>query len=249
MEVIYLISLTPTDLLHVTGEYVCYDRNIAEIALKKLADRKDMSLEAFEAYAESVFTDKICTALIQSMLVDRGIEEERVSDELIRTVFGSIFSNDGDAEGIVDFNCSFRAPLIGIGAPAENWLTKAASQLKCEIIIPRDSEVANAIGTVSGNINESLEALIRYDFHTQKYIAHLPDRRVMFDELDEAERFVEKELVMCGRDFAEKMGVSKYSTDISKEVIESEGYCTSDRTFIELRMKMAISANAKYIGH
>ena len=116
MEVIYLISLTPTDLLHVTGEYVCYDRNIAEIALKKLADRKDMSLEAFEAYAESVFTDKICTALIQSMLVDRGIEEERVSDELIRTVFGSIFSNDGDAEGIVDFNCSFRAPLIGIGA-------------------------------------------------------------------------------------------------------------------------------------
>lgn len=249
MEVIYLISLTPTDLLHVTGEYVCYDRKIAEIALKKLADRKDMSLEAFEAYAESVFTDKICTALIRSMLIDRGIEEERVSDGLIRTVFGSIFSNDGYAEGIVDFNCSFRAPLIGIGAPAETWLTKAASQLKCEIIIPRDSEVANAIGTVSGNINESLEALIRYDFHTQKYIAHLPDRRVMFDELDEAERFVEKELVMCGRDFAEKMGVSKYSTDISKEVIESEGYCTSDRTFIELRMKMAISANAKYIGH
>ncbi|MCQ4637859.1 hydantoinase/oxoprolinase family protein [Anaerovorax odorimutans] len=245
MEIIYLISATPTDLLHATGEYVQYDRKISQLAMERLAARKKMAVDEFEAYAENAFTDRICVSLIESLLIEKGITEEKLSEELIRTVF----SDDDERCRLIDFDCRFHAPIVGIGAPAKTWLTKAGRKLKCEVIVPQNSEVANAIGTVSGNIRETLEALIRFDCHTKKYIAHLPNRRVTFDSLDEAIGFVERELILYGKAFADKMGVKKYSSDLSKEQIVSEGYCNSESNFVELRLKMAISANAKYICH
>lgn len=244
-EIIYLISFTPTDLLHATGEYVQYDSRISSLAVSKFATRRNVSDDEFKAMAEDAFTNKICIALIESLLIERGIDGEKISEELIRTVFG----NDCSKRRLIDFKCILNAPIVGIGAPAETWLTKAAEKLKCKVIIPDDSEVANAIGTVSGNIKETLEALIRFDFHIKKYIAHLPNRRVTFANLNEAICFAERELILCGKDFANKMGVKKYSTNITKEEIASEGYFGSESNFIELKMKMAISANAKYICH
>ena len=117
--------------------------------------------------------------------------------------------------------------------------------MRCQVIVPQNSEVANAVGTVSGNINEALEALIRYDSHIKKYIAHLPRRRVVFETLDKAVSFTEKELLLCGKDFAEKLGVKKYRASISKDKTETQGYCGVENHFVELKIKVAISADTE----
>ena len=129
------------------------------------------------------------------------------------------------------------------------WFEKVAEKLHCCVIVPENSEVANAVGAASGNIREYLEALIRYDSHMKKYIAHLPDRRAVFEKLDEAIEAAEKELTMCGKDFAEKLGVEKYHACIYKDRVETKGCVNSRDTFVELRMRLAISADVKNISH
>lgn len=244
-EIVYLISFTPTDLLHATGEYVQYDQRISHLALAKLAARKKMPPADFAAYAEAGFVEKICISFIECLLIEKGVEEEKLSRELIRLVFNHL---DATCR-LFDFNCLFHAPIVGIGAPAGTWLKKAADQLGCKVIIPENSEVANAIGTVSGNIRERLEALIRFDCHSKNYIVHLPDQRRIFETLDEAVCFAERELILCGKKFGEKMGVNKYTSQLSKEQILSQSCGNSEGTFVELRLRLDISANAKYIRH
>lgn len=240
LNIVQLISLTPTDILHATGEYTQYNREISRIAVNRMANRSRMSESEFMEYAENAFTDRICSALIESLLAEQGLDESYISDEMMRCVFDHRQPNR-----LADFNLKFNVPIVGIGAPAKIWFGKVAEKLRCQVIVPKNSEVANAVGTVSGNINEALEALIRYDSHIRKYIAHLPRRRVVFETLDEAVSFTEKELLLCGKDFAEKLGVKKYRTCIFKDKTETQGDSSVQNHFVELKIKVAISADTK----
>ena len=51
-----------------------------------------------------------------------------------------------------DVAISLKIPLVGIGAPAHVFLPPVAEALGTEMIIPDHYEVANAAGTVVGNI-------------------------------------------------------------------------------------------------
>ena len=245
LDIVQLISLTPTDILHATGEYTQYDRKISQIAVERLAKRRRMQESEFVKYAENAFVEQICAALIESLLAGKGVKEENISDEVVRC----IFDKRNEKNRFADFSLKLNVPIVGIGAPAKIWFGKVAEKLHCCVIVPENSEVANAVGTVSGNIRESLEALIRYDSHMKKYIAHLPNRRLVFEKLDEAIESAEKELMMCGKEFAEKLGVKKYHACIYKDKVETEGRNNLQDNFVELRMKLAISADVKNINH
>ena len=243
-ELIYMISLTPTDLLHATGEYCQFDKEISQMAISILAKRRGMQPEGFQDFAVGAFTDRVCSALIECVLVEKGIAEKNISDDLI----SMLLNDDIYSCHLAKLDFKFNSPIVGLGAPAGSWLTKVAKRLGCEIIIPNDSEVANAIGTVSGSVNETLEALIRYDFHTKKYIVHLPNKRVTCDDLESASELAEQELVVCSKELAGRMGVKKYNATVAKEMVESKEGCGSDNAFVELKIKVTISANAKNIN-
>ena len=194
---------------------------------------------------ENAFVEQICIALIESLLMGKGVKEEHLSDEIARCFFDKRKEKNQFAELGIKLN----VPIVGIGAPAKIWFEKVAEKLHCRVIVPENSEVANAVGTVSGNVRESLEALIRYDCHIRKYIAHLPNKRVVFEKLDEAIESAEKELALCGKDFAEKLGIKEYHTCIDKDEVETEGRNHSQDNFVELRMRLTISADVKNINH
>lgn len=244
-DLVQMISLTPTDLLHAAGEYTQYHTEISQIAVYRLAKRKRMNSREFIAYAEDCFTERICSAFVESLLLEKGIKEEYISDDVVRCLFDRKIQK----YPLADFSIKLNVPIVGIGAPAKAWFKRVEKKLNCQVIVPENNEVANAVGTVAGGINESLEALIRYDFQAKKYIAHLPDKRATFETLKEAAAFAEKELMLCGRDFAKKLGIQKYSSCISKDKIETENCGNAEEQFVELRMRMAIAADAKNISH
>ena len=245
LELVQLASLTPTDILHASGEYTRYDREISKIACGWLAERKGMEQAAFIRLAENEFIKWICEAFIESILVEKGLKEECICGDVVRY----IFEGSTDTGHFADVCLKLNVPIIGIGAPAEVWLKRAAEKMGCRVIVPENSEVANAVGTVSGDIKESLEALIRYDFTSNNYIAHLPNRRSTFRTLEEAVSFAQKELMLCGKDFAEKMGVQNYKTSISQDKTEIAGCGEKQDSFVEVKMKMMIAADAKNINH
>ena len=63
LDIVQLISLTPTDILHATGEYSQYNREISQIAVNRMARRSKTTEEEFIKYAGKRFcgTDLYCT--------------------------------------------------------------------------------------------------------------------------------------------------------------------------------------------
>ncbi len=53
---------------------------------------------------------------------------------------------------ILGVNFQLKIPIVGIGAPAPAFLTPVAQALHTNLIFPEHFEVANAVGTVVGNI-------------------------------------------------------------------------------------------------
>lgn len=241
-DVLQLASLTPTDILHASGEYTQYDQSISQTAAARLARRKGMELSAFLEYAENDFVEWICGAFIESILMEKGWKEECVCDEVIQC----LFENRDEKRQLADVKLKLNVPIVGIGAPARIWLGRVADKLNCRVIVPENSEVANAVGTVSGDIKESLEALIRYDLTSKSYIVHLPEQRATFKTLEKAEAFAEKELMLCGKDFAERLGVRQYNAVLSQEQ-SLPGKSGSLEPFTERKLKVIIAADARNI--
>jgi N-methylhydantoinase A/oxoprolinase/acetone carboxylase beta subunit len=51
--------------------------------------------------------------------------------------------------------------LIGVGAPVGVYLPPVAERLHTQLVIPKHTEVGNAVGAITGSVFESVEALIR----------------------------------------------------------------------------------------
>ena len=60
-------------------------------------------------------------------------------------------SLDGQHE-LLGSRIHLKAPLVGIGAPAQAFLPRVAELLEAELVLPEHYAVANAVGTVVGNI-------------------------------------------------------------------------------------------------
>ena len=246
LDIVQLISLTPTDILHTTGEYIQYNRAISRIAVEHLARRAKMSESEFLEYAENSFTERICTALVESLLIENDVKEGYLLD----TVIQCVFDQKKQKKKFADLKLKLKVPVIGIGAPAKIWFDKVGKKLDCDVIIPENSEVAAAVGTVSGDIRESLEALIRYDYHLKRYIAYLPNQRVLFETLDEAISFTEKELMLYGKYFAERLRIKYYWSSISKDKTEAKGHHNDFQdNVVELKIKLTIFADTKNIDY
>jgi hypothetical protein len=80
---------------------------------------------------------------------------------------------------------SLTKPVIGIGAPAKNWLPGAYAHLDADCIIPDKYMVGTAVGAAVGTIGVSLVAEIR-PTGFDKYVLHLPSGVSEFDDLENA---------------------------------------------------------------
>jgi hypothetical protein len=90
-----------------------------------------------------------------------------------------------------------RDPIIGIGAPAKAFLTEAARLLGTSAIFPDHYEVANAVGTVVGNVMIRMEGEVVPDLlgmDVDGYMARVGGLQQSFAELHEAKTYIRQQL-------------------------------------------------------
>ena len=83
-----------------------------------MAKRSKMSEEEFVKYAEDAFVERICTALIESLLAGKGVKEEHLSSEVMRC----IFDKRNEKNQFADLSLKLNVPIVGIGAPAKDMV-------------------------------------------------------------------------------------------------------------------------------
>lgn len=189
--VVTLSSLTPTDILHVTGEFVPWNREAAEAASRVEAHRAGLDLEGFLCRIKEEMTQKIAGAILERLLAlemdgnaPRGFGERSTLDAFVRKILSC-----GSAE--VTVIPRVRRPMVGIGAPAGAYLPAVARRLGTAVFVPPEAPWANAVGAVTGSVSEVVDVLIHQN-PDGGYTMFSPKERRVFDDLGEAKRYAER---------------------------------------------------------
>lgn len=199
-------AFTPTDAVHVLGQYRCGSLEAAELGATLWAHRLGISSREFCQKVVRQVIVQAGRAVIESALT----EEDNLALESGDSV-GRLFIER--ALGINDYGSfsvifSMRRLLVGIGAPAGTYLPPVAEQLHTHLYIPEHAEVANAIGAVAGRVVQTVRILIRPMEGENTFRVHLPFGVRDFKRLADAVACAKQNARRLARDRAHRAGAS-----------------------------------------
>ncbi len=196
-------GFTPTDAMHILGDFSRFDREASELAARYLASCIAENIEETDvpALAEAVY----------------GLVRKKLYQNLVRVLLYDKFPPlaekglDGDAEFLIEkswderdnrggnpffgFGFATGAALVGIGAPTHVFLPEVAAVLGAECVIPENAEVANAVGAVLADISAMATVGITAATGLEGepgYVVHTRDGQLRFETREEAFAAAEK---------------------------------------------------------
>ncbi len=194
-------GLTPTDFMHLKGDFSAYDPKAAELAaryllrcmLRNAESDKELAKLCDQVY-DRVKKTLYCN-LVRILLMDRypKLRDQGLGQQLEAMIANRWEELKTGSDRIDFFAGDFRttASLVGIGAPIHIFLPDVAKALGTDCVIPPDAGVANAVGAVVGNISASVEVELRPN-HTADgihgYFVCARDSQELLKTRGEAER-------------------------------------------------------------
>ncbi len=222
-------AFTPTDAVHVLGQYRCGSVEAAELGAALWAQRLGISGKEF---CEQVVRQVIVQA--GRVVIDSALAEEGGLVLWSRDSVGHLFIDRAlgvDDGGAFSVTFSMRRSLIGIGAPVATYLPPVAAQLHVHLYIPEHAEVANAIGAAAGGVIQTVRILIRPLDEGNAYRVHLPFGVRDFQQLADAVTYAKGAARRLAQDRAHRAGASL--VQVHTEQHDQTAQVGSERLHIE----------------
>ncbi|RXA19948.1 hydantoinase/oxoprolinase family protein [Methanosarcina sp. MSH10X1] len=150
-RLIQAIGFTPTDALHVLGEYTEWDEEASKVGAKLLERYTQTDYIELCKQIKQDFARNMALSLVSFILKDvppREIEKILLSDRF--TQF------------------RMKIPVVLIGGPVVAYINELKQILDADIIVPEYAEVGNAVGAVVGKGIKRLEILIKSTYSKDK---------------------------------------------------------------------------------
>ncbi|MGB9939268.1 hydantoinase/oxoprolinase N-terminal domain-containing protein [Methanosarcina sp.] len=150
-RLIQAIGFTPTDALHVLGEYTAWDGEASKMGAKLLerytqTDHLELCKQIKKDVARNMALNLV--SFILKDVPPREIEKILLSDRF--TQF------------------RMKIPVVLIGGPVVAYIKELKQILDAEIIVPEHAEVGNAVGAVVGKGIKRIEILIKSTYSKDK---------------------------------------------------------------------------------
>ncbi|MFI5383260.1 MAG: hydantoinase/oxoprolinase N-terminal domain-containing protein [Methanosarcina thermophila] len=237
-RLIQAIGFTPTDALHVLGEYTEWDVEAAQIGASMLGRLLKQSPEAFSTETKRRVARNIAEDLIAYLI------EGMPRSEIDRVLMGRNFTR-----------FSVGIPVVLLGGPVKAYVEDLKNLINADFIVPEHAEVGNAVGALVGKGIKRVEILIKtkvipisheaeaenidYEAHEKcpaegimqyetknEFIVFSPSERKKFDVYSEAVEYAEKlgrQLVM---DYMVNAGLQKENIriDVSRRHLAPSGW-------------------------
>lgn len=155
-EIIGQAGLTPTDLLHAEGIHTPWCVEAAERALHVFG--KHLLAEPDEV-VERVHM-QMTEAIVRSLI--NFLSDNTLPPNAPRGDMGEWFFQNGlyATHPHLETRIRLRYPIIGIGAPAAEFLQPVADVLHTDLLLPEYYHVANAVGAIAGSVMVNEEVLV-----------------------------------------------------------------------------------------
>ncbi|NLI62016.1 MAG: hydantoinase/oxoprolinase family protein [Methanosarcinaceae archaeon] len=179
---VQMVGFTPTDALHVLGDFSEWNSEASEIGATILGNLLNMEKYSFCEHIKKTFTKKMATEAIY--FLNDSFKRETIENFLGKRNY---------------LKMKFDIPIILIGAPVSSYVEELNFLIDSEICVPEYYDVGNAIGALSGKFAKRVEVGIDigvYETHTgfkeKDIFVYTKLGPTKFHTKDEAINFVKK---------------------------------------------------------
>jgi N-methylhydantoinase A/oxoprolinase/acetone carboxylase beta subunit len=198
------IGFTPTDALHVLGDYTEWDVEAAKIGAKKLSRFTQMGIHAFCKKVKQQVAKNMAYSLISFMMEGRGTEGiKKILEEEIPVQY------------------KVNIPIVLLGGPVRTYYEEIKTLIDADIIVPEQASVGNAVGALVGKGIKRIEIVIRphsMENPDQNFLVFTPAGREKFDQYRLAVEYSDKigeELIL---DSMKDFGLPAASIKINRSI-------------------------------
>ncbi|TPI43637.1 hydantoinase/oxoprolinase family protein [Mesorhizobium sp. B2-9-1] len=158
---VHISGFTPSDAAHVLGKQANWDTATARLGAELFARRRDGRGQTIAATPEEI-SDRVLVTLTRwsaEYILETAFAEDGLDGAA--TVAHALVQRAVDAHpGIARFTVALDRPVIGLGASAPLHYAGLPPLVGNGCIVPEDTDVANALGAVVGQVRVSAEARV-----------------------------------------------------------------------------------------
>ncbi len=205
-------ALTPTDLLHASGEFLAWDREASRAGVALFAALYGCAPDELSARVWEKITRRLALMVLSEELGgETDLEAEAVEHASLGMLVDRLLeAGEGDALALTT---NYARPVLGIGAPADAFLPALEERLGAAVVVPEHAEVANAVGAIVSHVAASEVVAVRpseYDAFT----VYAPGGRREFESLVDAAAFAAEEASRVARHRAVRAGASEPRVEV-----------------------------------
>jgi N-methylhydantoinase A/oxoprolinase/acetone carboxylase beta subunit len=158
---VHVCGFTPSDAAHVLGRQANWDRQAAALGAELFARRRDGRGQAIAASPEA-FCERVLRALTRwsaEYILETAFAEDGLDGA--STVAHALVQRAVDSHpGIARLSVALDRPVIGLGASAPLHYAGLPPLVGNECVVPEDTDVANALGAVVGQVRVTAEVRV-----------------------------------------------------------------------------------------
>lgn len=223
--VVLRCGLTPTDIMHIKGDFDRFDAKAARLGAEYVAACLQFD---FDELCENVYDavkKKLYCNLVRILLCEQfpHYKKEGCGEGLAKLIEQGWEEAKNPHSGVVDIGFSTSFALIGIGAPIHIFLPDVARAFKTRCVVPQNASVANALGAVVGNIAATCTVEVVPDYAVEGirgYVVHGEDKNMVYASQAEAIEAAKAEAERMAISQAQKRG-AKGDLMVSVEAVDS----------------------------
>ena len=217
-----LATFTPTDALHVTGDFTGFDAEAAMLGAKLIARQKtgigQPIAETPEELARRTLSElhrRTGLALMDAALAHDGAGEmQATNNPLLANLY-----RDGTTgkDSLVKLSLELGTGLVALGASAATHYPHVARRIGVELTVPDHAEVAGAVGAAAGSVRQRVMISVTQPSEG-RYRVHLPGGPRDLGVMDEALASAREVAGQLAEERARKAGAASVSIEISEDI-------------------------------
>ncbi|MGN1410343.1 MAG: hydantoinase/oxoprolinase family protein [Eubacteriales bacterium] len=209
---VQICGLTPTDIMHIKGDFTKYRTEASILGAEFVAHNLEVSVEELCDLVYDEVKKKLYTNIVKAMLENKYAEymKNGVNESVERFITDTYEEvRDGKPDGLFSVMFKTEYTLVGVGAPIFVFLEDVARMLGTHAVIPKNHEVANALGAIAGSVSAEYSVEIKPDNNaegTSGYIVYGSGGNKTFEKIEDAIDFAVLDATGRVRAEAEKRG-------------------------------------------
>jgi N-methylhydantoinase A/oxoprolinase/acetone carboxylase beta subunit len=211
-RLVQAIGFTPTDALHMLGEYTAWNEEASRIGAERLSRLMRITPVEFCTAVKKRVARNMSLHLLSYIL--EGVPEAAIAKVL---------------DGSYPAKFKLEVPVVLLGGPVRAHRKELESFVDAEILVPEHAEVGNAVGALVGRGIKRVEILIRpasLMSPDNDFLVFAPGSRLRFDAYAEALATAIELGEKLVKDYMKDCGLSGNQVEISveKKTISPDGW-------------------------